>query len=207
MNVFELIWSQGFWFVVIAILLFIPIVIRPVLNALGYNKWISHLFICRGWHRPCIAYGFHIPRIWFIGRRKTIKRVIRFKKNSLHSVDKHINKLFGFSVGLGIHKHSYRAGWSSLGNGKGVFYSYCYIAGERVTKELGAIEEGVDYIVFIDYIKHYIAKITLYSDSFREINKFEITPSMHSWFGWKLFCYIGGEKPAKRKIKLIISKG
>ena len=71
MTVIELIWNEGFWFVLILILLFIPIVIRPILNMIGYNWWLTKLTIWKGWHRPWKSYVFIIPRI--IRTRKYFK--------------------------------------------------------------------------------------------------------------------------------------
>ena len=209
MTVIELIWNEGFWFVLILILLFIPIVIRPILNTMGYNKWLAKLTILKGWHRPWKSYFFHIPRLICIRKKVIVKRKVRLISGTLVPFDDdlHTNKLFGFSIGLGVHKHSYRVGWNSDRNGNGRAYVYCYISGSRVYKELNYMEEGKDYYFFISYEKHNKVGITMRNEDFKELGHFEITPGVHCCIGWKLFTYYGDTDRAPRKMKLNISKG
>ena len=87
------------------------------------------LYILKGLHYSTFIPKFH--------KYKDVKKAIRvqFNESCLYEIEEEscVNKLWGFACGLGVHKNSFRFGWSVVGD-KIQIWSYNYTKG-KLTKE------------------------------------------------------------------------
>jgi hypothetical protein len=135
------------------------------------------------------ASGVHIHPILF---PKELSFRFSFTESCLYDGSQfdQINKLAGISYGF-HHNNSARVGWevNSIS-----LYLYCYAGGDRTTTLLGNANVGTEYLAHV-------------SKSGVEVTgvgaaKLDITSS--SFWGYRLYPYFGGTKPAPHDMTIQI---
>lgn len=117
------------------------------------------------------------------------------------------NKLCGIGYLPGHHKHSARFGWRYVPVTDTVeVLAYCYVKGERITKNLGYCRIGVEYrIELIAAHGHYLFTLDDMHD-----NSIGIADVMHSHrkkLQYRLGVYFGGNKTPDHDIYIKLEKG
>jgi hypothetical protein len=105
-----------------------------------------------------------------------------------------INKLYGFSNGVDLHRDSARFGWRSTLSGQIILSSYCYIDGERVTQELCTVPTRRQVrTALLDLDDHYEFSVL---DHKGETHRHLVKKTKRFCLGWRLWPYFGGNRPA-----------
>jgi hypothetical protein len=137
--------------------------------------------------------------------KKRMSYYVTFNETALYVDDTldrfDVNKLFGFSLGM-HHKNSYRFGWNCL-DGKIHIYAYAYVNGERIITEICKIKinEEHRFTIFMNNTGKCVFTVI---DSSDNIHQAIVMGHKHKekLFGYKLWPYFGGNKPAPQKIEI-----
>lgn len=131
------------------------------------------------------------------------------KDNHVIDVNKHINKLIGFSFGLNHHKNSIRIGWNQSNDiGKFNLYAYMYINGERNITSLGAIDLRDTNRFTFKLSLHKGIYTVVFKDRFNFGYTTYITSGLKnkSYISLGLNPYYGGESVSPCKLNIRIKK-
>ena len=209
-----------FWLVLGVVLSLVGLLIHPMVSYVGIGilALIASIFILyafivnpinglcnaskkviyKGFHRPLLAIPFCLPRV--INTYKKQKFFVDLKNTTTSELN-HTNKLFGFSVGFGIHKNSFRTVYSEINK---ELFAYWYIDGKRNMESFKLNDNGETAVIAcIERNKKGIIFSVDYNNSIKKI----VVPFVSSKkYGLKLGFYYGGEVRADRKIKVGLFK-
>lgn len=145
------------------------------------------IHILKGFH-----YSTFIPRLYKYCTKKVVK--VKFDRSCQYDIAEKscVNKLWGLAVGFGIHKNSYRFGWTSEED-KIVIWTYSYIEGKLHKKKLTECEFDKEYICSID-----ITDKVIYN--FNGVIR-EAKLKKSNWL-LELGFYFGGKTRAPHKMKI-----
>lgn len=144
-------------------------------------------------------YSLHFPKFWF-GKKRSMSFKVRMGKEcwflKKDSADYSINKLTGWSYGR-HHKNSIRVGWVPAVRKNWIdLYLYTYEKGVRYKHQMDTIECGVNNHVDLDFCPEKGgAQYTVYRPIISNRGFIKTTPRT-TWWGYYLFPYFGGKKPA-----------
>jgi len=125
-----------------------------------------------------------------------------YKFNDIDDYD--VNKLFGISFGL-HHKNSARFGWNVDGS-KIKIFAYCYKLGVRYIRDIASLPIDKIHIFQINVYKaYYEFKITDFDGNVLGWTNITKAQGTKKW-GYKLFPYFGGNKPAPQDITIKMKK-
>lgn len=118
-----------------------------------------------------------------------------------------VNKLCGIGYLPGHHKHSARFGWRYWPDTDVIeLLAYCYVNGERITKNIGYCRIGVEYrIELIAAHGHYL--FTLDDAAGNAIAQADVMHSNKRKLQYRLGVYFGGNATAPKDIHIKIEKG
>lgn len=140
----------------------------------------------------------------FFNYKDRMSCYITFNETSLYEeeLDTNINKLFGFSIGF-HRRNSYRFGWKCI-NGKIHIYSYSYVKGVKIVKEIMIvnINEEYRYIIRINKRK---CIFTIIDSEYKIHQSITDIPSK-TIFGYCLWPCIASNKVSPQKINIELTE-
>lgn len=142
-------------------------------------------------------FSYHLPKLRY--GKKNLNVIFKFTDTCWFKLetpdDFAINKLVGWSTGL-HHTNSIRCGWTpAKDTGKIDLFFYVYQDGVRYEQFFVSVDIGTEYELEMN-INNNLLSFTLRNDNITSVNSiYYKTPCDN--FGYILFPYIGGRKPAR----------
>lgn len=147
------------------------------------------LYILKHCHYSTFLPKFHR----FKDNKKSI--TVSFNKSCLYDIEEEscVNKLWGFACGLGVHKNSFRFGWSAVGD-KIQIWSYTYTKGKLDKQKIMLCDIDTLYTFSIELRER---DILFYIDNqLLKIKSLECNPKFLTELGF----YFGGNSRAPHKM-------
>lgn len=166
------------------------------------------LTIHKGHHRPR-WWWLHWPYLWY--NKTIIRRHVTFSFDCKYDLggddqDDH-NKLFGIGYFIGIHQESARFGWRyDLQKNKFILSAYCYVNGQRITRDLCEIFATKKYLlVLIAHHDFYEFSIVQWDNKY-PLGSYTIPRWRQYKWSYPLGLYFGGNRKAPQEMNIEIKK-
>lgn len=189
----------------LAVILFLSgLLIMAGMIIRGFYNWIfgDYKYIFKFMHRPLFSIFQKFP--WIVNTWRPMVYDIELNDKSKCNKN-HTNKLFGYSIGFGVHENSFRISYNDKTN---KFLAYCYVNGQRLSKEFKlSIAENRSNKVKLsitrkeDYIKLEANHLVLC-----QYDVFKVYFTSKKMFGLKLGLYYGGKARACKLLKIFMLK-
>ncbi len=148
--------------------------------------------------RLCILKGCHystfLPKFHkATNLKKSVS--VSFNENCLYKIDEKscVNKLWGFACNLGIHKNSFRFGWTSDGN-LIYIWIYVYINGILTKQKIGSCCVNTQQVLSIEIKENRV--IFQINEKIVNIISLKVCPIFFTELGF----YFGGNSKAPHKM-------
>lgn len=147
------------------------------------------LFILKKCHYSTFLPKFHR----FKDKKKSI--IVSFNKSCLYETEEEscVNKLWGFACGFGVHKNSFRFGWSAVGD-KIQMWIYTYTNGKLNKQKVMLCDLDTKYKFSLEIKGHEV--LFYINDQLLKIKSLKCNPRFLTELGF----YFGGKSRAPHKM-------